>query len=211
MKKKFLSLMMAAAVVATTSVSAFANTTQTITNPEDEGGEANVTITGDIENSTGDTKPNTLNVTVPTAANFTVDQHKTFVGTKIKVENNGTQAIDVFAYEFKDPTVSSGVIVKKKSEITSLETNNVALRLEGSEGTAFFDSVPGNVRGVYKDEEHSEWQNNNDGVKLAKIAKRGSYELRLEGEVGSSATVSSKPERDNFILKLKIKKAQKAE
>lgn len=206
MKKKFLSLMMAAAVVATTSVSAFAST-QKITNPEDEGGQANITITGDIEDSEGTTKPNTLNVTVPTAANFTVNKDKKFVGTKIKVENNGTQDIDVFAYEFKDPTVSSGVIVKKKSEITNLETNNVALRLEGSDGTAYFASAPGSVKGVYKDEDHSDWNNDGDGVKLANIAKGSSYELSLEGEVGSNANVSSKPERDNFILKLKIKKA----
>ena len=209
MKKKFLSLMMAAAVVATTSVSAFAET-QKITDPEQEGGQANVTITGDIEDSKGTTKPNTLNVTVPTAANFTVDQHKKFVGSKIKVENHGTQNIDVFAYEFKDPTVSSGVIVKKKSDITNSETNNVALRLEGSDGTAYFASEPGNVKGVYKDEGHTDWssEGGDDGVKLANIAKGNSYELRLEGEVGSEATVSQKPERDNFTLKLKIKKAQ---
>ena len=206
MKKKFLSLMMAAAVVATTSVSAFANT-QNITNLEDEGGQADITITGDVKDSLGATKPNTLNVTVPTAANFTVDQQKKFVGTKIKVENNGTQDIDVFAYEFVDPTVSSGVIVKKKSEITDLATNNVALRLEGSSGTAYFASNPGNVKGVYKDEEHSGGGETTDGVKLANIAKGKFYELRLEGEVGSSATVSTTPERDNFILKLKIKKA----
>ena len=208
MKKKFLSLMMAAAVVATTSVSAFANT-QNITNLEAEGGQANVTITGDIENHEGATKPNTLNVTVPTAANFTVDQHKKFVGTKIKVENNGTQDIDVFAYEFVDPTVSSGVIVKKKGEFSeSDKTNIIALRLEGSSGTAYFASNPGLVKGVYKDEEHSGGGETVDGVKLANIAKGGSYELRLEGEVGSSATVSQTPERDNFTLKLKIKKAQ---
>ena len=207
MKKKFLSLMMAAAVVATTSVSAFAST-QNITNSEGEGGQANVTITGDVKDSTGATKPNTLNVTVPTAANFTVNEKKKFVGTTIKVENNGTQDIDVFAYEFVDPTVTSGVIVKKKSDITNSETNNVALRLEGSDGTAYFASEPGSVKGVYKDEEHSEWTDNDgNGVKLANIAKGNSYELRLEGEVGSNATVSTKPERDNFILKLKIKKA----
>ena len=206
MKKKFLSLMMAAAVVATTSVSAFAST-QKITDLEDEGGQADVIITGDIENSSGVTKPNTLNVTVPTAANFTVDQNRNFVGTKIKVENNGTQDIDVFAYEFKDPTISSGVIVKKKEEVltTADKTSIIALRLEGSNKTAYFASEEG--RGIYEDEKHLTAATD-DGVKIAKIAKGHSYELRLEGEVNSTATVSEKPERDNFVLKLKIKKAQ---
>lgn len=209
MKKKFLSLMMAAAVVATTSVSAFANTTQTITNLEDEGGQAEITITGDVKDSLGATKPNTLNVTVPTAANFTVDQNKNFVGPKIKVENNGTQAIDVFAYEFVDPTVKSGVIVKKKEEALQADkTSTISLRLEGSSGTAYFASEPGTVKGVYKDEGHSAGGDDaNDGVKLANIAKGKFYELRLEGEVNSSATPPQTAERDNFILKLKIKKA----
>lgn len=207
MKKKFLSLMMAAAVVATTSVSAFASTTQTITNLEDEGGQADITITGDVKDSLGATKPNTLNVTVPTAANFTVGENKKFVGTTIKVENNGTQNIDVFAYEFVDPTVKSGVIVKKKAEaLQASETNTISLRLEGSSGTAYFASEPGSVKGVYENEEHS-GEHGADGVKLANIAKGKSYELRLEGEVNSNATPPQTAERDNFILKLKIKKA----
>lgn len=205
MKKKFLSLMMAAAVVATTSVSAFANT-QKITDLEDEGGQAEVIIRGDIENSSGITKPNTLNVTVPTAANFTVDQNRNFVGTKIKVENNGTQAIDVFAYEFSDPTIDSGVIVKKKADVLAQDkTSVIALRLEGNGETAYFASEKG--KGIYQDEKHLT-PAEAEGVKVASIAKDHSYELRLEGEVKSDANVSETPERDNFILKLKIKKAQ---
>lgn len=205
MKKKFLSLMMAAAVVATTSVSAFANT-QTITDLEDEGGKAEVTITGDIKNSSGLTKPNTLNVTVSTAANFTVDQNKKFIGPKIKVENNGTQAIDVFAYEFVDPTIDGGVIIKKKEEVLAQnKTSVIALRLEGNGKTAYFASEEG--KGVYEDENHLRAAGEK-GVKVANIAKEHSYELRLEGEVNSEATPSQTPERDNFILKLKIKKAE---
>ena len=205
MKKKFLSLMMAAAMVATTSVSAFADT-QKITNLEDEGGQAEVIITGDIENSSGITKPNTLNVTVPTAASFTVDKNRNFINTKIKVENHGTQAIDVFAYEFADPTVDSGVIVKKKDEVLSdNKTSVIALRLEGNGKTAYFASEKG--KGIYQDENHST-RAEEGGVKVASIAKDHSYELRLEGEVSSNAEVSETPERDNFILKLKIKKAE---
>lgn len=207
MKKKFLSLMMAAAVVATTSVSAFAST-QTITDSEVVGGEADVTITGNVENSRGETKPNTLNVTVPTAANFTVNQHGKFLGTVIKVQNNGTQDIDVFAYEFVDPTVDSGIIVKKKTALEdSALTTNIALRLEGKNGTAYFDSVAGDARGVYKDSDHQQ-KGDEDGVKIANISKGKFYDLKLEGDVASNATVGGTPESDNFVLKLKIKKAK---
>ena len=208
MKKKFLSLMMAAAVVATTSVSAFASTTQTIQDSEEVGGQAQIKVTGDVEDINGHTKPGTLNVTVPTAANFTVNKNKKFVGTEIKVQNNGTQDIDVFAYEFKDPTQSSGIIVKKKSDIQNDDkTNVVALRLEGDLGVAHFASVPGSNRGVYDNVEHT-GSVSEDGVKIANILKGDSYDLRLRGDINENSPIVDKPESDTFTLRLKIKKAQ---
>ena len=48
MKKKFLSLMMAAAVVATTSVSAFAADTKLIDSADDQAAQSDVKITGKI-------------------------------------------------------------------------------------------------------------------------------------------------------------------
>ena len=209
MKKKFLSLMMAAAVVATTSVSAFASTTQTIKDSADVGGQAQITVTGDVEDSRGHTKPGTLNVTVPTAANFTVNKDKKFVGTEIKVQNNGTQDINVFAYEFIDPTKDSGITVKKKSEAQSGDkTNIIALRLEGNSGVAHFASEAGSNRGVYDNEEHNTTgPASEDGVKIANVLKGDSYDLRLRGDLNESAAVVTTPESDTFTLRLKIKKA----
>lgn len=213
MKKKFLSLMMAAAVVATTSVSAFASTTQTIKDSEEVGGQAEITVKGDVQDSTGHTKPGTLNVTVPTAADFTVNQEGKFVGTEIKVQNNGTQTIDVFAYEFIDPTQNAGINVKKKSDLHDAEaTNNVALRLEGNAGIAHFASVAGIDRGVYADEAHTASANqeavSKDGVKIANILKGGFCDLNLKGDVAKNATIVQTAESDTFTLRLKIKKAQ---
>ena len=213
MKKKFLSLMMAAAVVATTSVSAFASTTQTIKDSEEVGGQAQITVTGNVEDTDGHTKPGTLNVTVPTAASFTVNKEKKFVGTEIKVQNNGTQDIDVFAYEFIDPTQNTGINVKKKSDLHDADaTNNVALRLEGNAGIAHFASVAGIDRGVYADEAHtasaSQEAVSKDGVKIANILKGGFCDLNLKGDVAKNATIVQTAESDTFTLRLKIKKAQ---
>ena len=207
MKKKFLSLMMAAAVVATTSVSAFASTTQTIKDSEEVGGQAQITVTGNVEDTNGDTKPGTLNVTVPTAASFTVNKDKKFVGTEIKVQNNGTQNIDVFAYEFIDPTKNSGITVKKKGDLQSSDkTNIIALRLEGNSGVAHFASEAGNNRGVYENEEHT-GSASDDGVKIANILKGGFYDLSLKGDINENASLVTTPESDTFTLRLKIKKA----
>ncbi|MFQ6881976.1 hypothetical protein [Clostridium sp.] len=209
MKKKFLSLMMAAAVVATTSVSAFASTTQTIKESDEVGGQAQITVTGDVEDSEGHTKPGTLNVTVPTAASFTVNKDKKFVGTEIKVQNNGTQDIDVFAYEFIDSTKNSGITVKKKSEAQNGDkTNIIALRLEGNSGVAHFASEAGSYRGVYDNEEHNATgPASEDGIKIANVLKGDSYDLRLRGDLNENANVVSTPESDTFTLRLKIKKA----
>lgn len=209
MKKKFLSLMMAAAVVATTSVSAFASTTQTIKDSEEVGGQAQITVTGDVEDTNGDTKPGTLNVTVPTAASFTVNKDKKFVGTEIKVQNNGTQNIDVFAYEFIDPTEGSGITVKKKSGLQSGEkTNIIALRLEGNIGIAHFNSEAGDNRGVYAKEDQTD-RAGEDGVKIANILKNDFCDLSLKGDIPNNPTVVDTPESDRFTLRLKIKKADK--
>lgn len=208
MKKKLLSLVLAGAMVASTSVSAFAATGQNVTvikNSETETGQAEVTITGDIEDNKGTTKPGTLNVTVPTAANFSVNQNGEFIGTEINVQNSGTQNIDVFAYEFIDTTKNSGITVVKEADLPNQARSKVALRLEGSDGTAYFTSAPEN-RGVYSNLGCSD-AGGTDGVKIATINKGGSYELRLRGTIDSTQTELQTPENDTFTLRLKIKKA----
>ncbi|MEI3369079.1 MAG: hypothetical protein V8R03_09135 [Clostridium sp.] len=168
-----------------------------------------ISITGNVEDGNGNTKPNTLNVTVPTVASFTVNKNKMFLGTQIRIQNNGTQDIDVFAYEFKDPTQSSGIIVKKKSDIQNDDkTNVVALRLEGDLGVAHFASVPGSNRGVYDNVEHT-GSVSEDGVKIANILKGDSYDLRLRGDINENSPIVDKPESDTFTLRLKIKKSEK--
>lgn len=166
-----------------------------------------ISITGNIEDGNGNTKPNTLNVTVPTVASFAVNKNKIFLGTQIRIQNNGTQDIDVFAYRFADPTIESGIIVKKKEELSENDkTNIIALRLEGSSGTAYFASEEG--RGIYEDENHINAATEG-GVKIANILKGNYYDLRLEGETHVGASVTDIPESDKFTLILKIKKSEK--
>ena len=64
MKKKFLSLMMAAAVVATTSVSAFA---ANVTGSDASEAQTDVTITGNVQDNQGNDAVGTFKVTVPTS------------------------------------------------------------------------------------------------------------------------------------------------
>ena len=205
MKKKFLSLMMAAAVVATTSVSAFAASDATVSK---DGGEVNVTITGSVNDEQDHAPEGTISVTVPTALTFTVNKDGGFTGTSLTITNNGTEAVDVFAYEFTDINSSNGIEVKKQLEEND-NRSKVTLNLSGNRGIANFASTVGSGKGVYN---AGLADASGDGVKLASIDKLGSSqntgELTLNGEAGQSKTTQvSKAIREDFTLKLKIKKA----
>ncbi len=210
MKKKLLSVLMAGALVATSSVNAFATDTKVIDGLETQSHETNVEITGDIADKNGDVKPGTLNVTVPTAATFSVNDKNVFTGTSLKIVNNGEQEIEVFAYEFIDVNDTTGINVVKKESLTDQNRAHVSLKLAGNAGTAYFTTTKTNGaeedRRVYSDEGCTQY-GDATGIKVAKIAKNNSYDLRLEGEAGKDGEAVEQAIRDNFTLKLKIAKA----
>lgn len=210
MKKKFLSLMMAAAVVATTSVSAFAAESENvISGPESKTYESKIEMTGDVLNDGGLSVPGTLTVTVPTTASFTVDQSGVLSAAKIRIKNNGTQNIQVFAYEFVDINGGNqGINVTNKAALkdglTDAARNNITLKIYGDAGTAYLSSNSTN-RGVHKNPELNQAADTDDGIKLATINASKTGELTLDGEAGKGTLAD--PVRDMFTLKLKIKKA----
>lgn len=208
MKKKFLSLMMAAAVVATTSVSAFADTVSAVGGKvnglDDKEYTTEVQIKGDVENTGGNILPGTLSVTVPTAATFRVTNENKLEGTKINVVNNGEQDIDIFAYKFTDPTGDSGINVLGKNAISGKDRRNITLKLIGNLKTAYLSSNAGSSNGIYPDENVAE--TGNGEIKIADVPQGGTRELSLEGEAGSQGEVST-PVKDTFTLVLKIKKS----
>lgn len=209
MKKKFLSLMMAAAVVATTSVSAFAaDNIESVSNGKINGADnkeykTDITITGDVEDTQGN---GTLSVTVPTAASFRVKNDNTLQGTKINVKNEGTQGIDVFAYQFIDTTKSSKITVLGKDDLESAKRTSVSLGIGGNLTTAYLGSDPGNSKGIYKDENLNE--ESTDSIKIASVPKQSEYELTLSGEAGKLKDEIGEPVSDNFTLVLKIAKTK---
>ena len=205
MKKKFLSLMMAAAVVATTSVSAFASATETVT---ENDSTVEVKVNGIVNNHLDQAPAGTLSVTVPTALSFTVSSQGKFAGSDINVVNNGTQAVDVFAYQFIDTTPTTGIVVK--NDLTTLgKRSDVGLRLNGNEGTAYFKSEEndGTNKGVY-DEKKASHEN---GVKISTIQGSNNDTLYLKGDAGSDLTLDGSAQNDGinekFTLRLKIKKS----
>lgn len=219
MKKKLLSLVLAGAMVASTSVSAFAAEPTLVGNgkingPDNQEYSTNVNIEGNVESDGGQVKPGTLSVTVPTTAAFTVYKNGDFQGTQINVENLGTQSVDVYAYRFVDTTSTEGKGISAigKDRLSNEKRTMVNLWIRGDEGIAYLGSELGDENnGIYEDEN---LETGVEEVKIATVAKTSSKQLALEGEAGKknkdNDQINGKVEEavnDNFTLTLKIKKS----
>ena len=203
MKKKFLSLMMAAAVVATTSVSAFADDYSWSENAEQD---VNVNITGDVADNSGHTVSGTLSISVPTATTFTVGSTGTVTTTAITVQNRGTQAVDVYAYKFTDNTPTEGITVVGKNQLESAQNYaTLSLRLNGSAGDAYLKSEEGK-NGVYTDV-NCGTEASGTGAKLLSVGGNKKDTITLEGTTKANAGAPSAAIQEKFVLTLKFKKA----
>ena len=208
MKKKFLSLMMAAAVVATTSVSAFA---ANVTGSDKSEAQTDVTITGNVQDNSGHDAVGTFKVTVPTTASFTVNKTGVFLGTDLEISNEGSQNIDVYAYQFVDKSGRDKINVVKESEVTddqaSKQSTTVSMKLTSGGNVAYLRTD--NNGGVYESDS-SDAAPNAPGVKLLNLTSGNELsptkgKIKLEGKAGQS--VGGTAVSDEFTLTLKIKKA----
>lgn len=200
MKKKLLSLVLAGGMLASTSVSAFADTTVTT-----DGQQVPVTIKGSVNGEGDKPAPGTLSVTVPTTLSFAVKNDGSLDGTYIRVQNDSSQAIKVYAYEFADATENSGITVYNSGTLN--KKSDVILKLRGSHGTAAFKSetTGQSNNGIYT---LAGVKATGDGVLVSNILNGQSDDLHLEGEAGSvDIDNSTEGVSDTFTLRLKIKKA----
>lgn len=206
MKKKFLSLMMAAAVVATTSVSAFAKDYKWT---EGKDQNADVTITGNVTNNQGHVIPGTLSVSIPTATTFTVEQSGDLTAPQVTVENKGTETVEVYAYKFVDQTSTEGeqiTVISEDALNDSTQRDKVTLKLEGNRGSAHLKTVTtGN--GVYTDPNCTKAAGET-GAKLISVEGNTSESITISGKTNKTVDAPSTAVQDKFVLTLKIKKAQ---
>lgn len=210
MKKKFLSLMMAAAVVATTSVSAFAEDT-IIKNEDTTSPTTEVQITGSVTDGDGRMPDSTFKVTVPTTATFSVDQNGGFKAPTLTVKNEGSQKVDVYAYSFEDNTGEGNINILSPSDFADkhdAKRSDVKITLRGSSGEKVYLSSK-NGNGVNNQENFAGGDGGDDGFKVLGleactdgVAKIGKISIH-----GTAGTGSTKAVSDTFVLTLKIKKA----
>ena len=212
MKKKFLSLMMAAAVVATTSVSAFADTKEYEIEPKTEK-DVPITITGDIQNKQGQVLESNITITVPTAATFTVNPQGVLTSPTIEVRSKSNDEVSVIAKEFKDitPEAGRGITVVSESDVKrsdqEVPRTNVSLKLSGNRGVVSFKSEA-DGSGVYNEEGTTK----DTGKVIGVVSNTENLDLKLTGFAGKAASddsVEGAPQdavRDTFTLVLKFKR-----
>lgn len=236
MKKKLLSLVLAGAMVASTSVSAFAaskngegqdvispTTTPTtpiavpngeITGEDNKEYTTDVTVQGSVASDSGALPSTTFNVTIPTKAAFTVNKDGVLEGTPIKVSNKGTQKIDVYAYKFVDTTGEDKIKVDSESSVKVKNRSNVNLTIGGKLKVLHLKSEQTNAtdkNGLYTDKELNH-EAQGDSLKLTSLAPGESEDLKLQGSAGKNnadldQNIKSNGLSDEFTLTLKIKKA----
>ena len=213
MKKKLLSLFLAGAMVASTSVSAFADT-QDVT-VGSNGATHPVEIEGNIADTHNATLPGTITVTVPTRVNFTVNSTGQIEGGVINIKNKSKESVEVIAKQFTDTNPESGIIVKKdfSGEQNTPDKRFVSLTLEGQTSVGLTSDRT--ATGLF------ELKSGNQDIGAAEVDTKASLgvilpekdlSLKLKGTAKGNDRgeyeAPGKAVSNNFTLTLKIQKAK---
>ena len=224
MKKKLLSLVLAGAMVASTSVSAFAATVSqtptSATKPQEfivteTDADAEVTIDGKIANSSNELPAGTISVSVPTAASFTVDNTGKLIGSNITITSQNSEEVEVFAYRFNDRTgnvginvVNAGELKAENSRAQEADRRKISLKLEGNEkAVSLITQTSTNKNGICKFGTNDVAETEED-KKIGVVSSSRELTLKLEGEgvTASDARALADPVSDTFTLTLKLRK-----
>lgn len=207
MKKKLLSLVLAGAMVASTSVSAFAEAnTKNVDVFEGKESTTQINIKGDIYNSENKPVAGTVTVTVPTSTTFTVDKNGVLTAPDIVIRNNGEETVSVIAESFNDSTAEGNINIVHESEfdrgVDNIERKKVSLKLIG-ENTYHLKSVnQGDEKGIYKADGNKAEEN----PVLGNVRANSDLTIKVEGKAGKSGEPLAEAVTDNFQLVLKLKK-----
>ena len=174
--------------------------------------DAIIKTEGRIRSNAGETPRKTISVTIPTAAIFTINKDSEFIGSNIKITNNGEDAIDIGVHDFIDPSKELGIklVTTQSVKQNSNERNTNSIVYRRNEINLY---LQGNIKKVYLGDRKiinslgDENLANESDRKIAKVLPNQSVMLILNGEAGIESLEKNSPIQDRFILILKIKKS----
>lgn len=158
---------------------------------------------GKMNEDAGETPHGRFNVTVPTTASFTVKNNSEFIGTSIKITNNGEKPVDVSVANFIDVDGDYGIKL-----ITDTEVNDTKKRNEVNlflENTAENKKIYLGNKKLYS-ELGTEEITQEEKKKIAKVLAGSTSTINISGKAGTSTEGIEDPISNRFTLILKIKK-----
>lgn len=165
---------------------------------------------GQMKANAGETPKKVINVTVPTNASFTVKSDASFIGTTLKIKNNGELPVDISVADFIDPNGDYGIQLVTDQDVnsnisrTSYKRNQINLWLE-NEGES--KKIYLGNRKLYSEIGSTESIIADEDKKIATVLNETTSTINICGKAGTNALDRDKPIRDNFKLILKIKRS----
>ena len=158
---------------------------------------------GKMKEDAGETPHGRFNVTVPTTASFTVKNNSEFIGTSIKITNNGEKPVDVSVANFIDVDGDYGIKLITDTQVDATKKRNeVNLFLEN---TAENKKIYLGNKELYSDL-GTEAITQEEKKKIAKVLAGSTSTINISGKAGTSAEGIEDPISNRFTLILKIKK-----
>ena len=158
---------------------------------------------GKMKEDAGETPHGRFNVTVPTTASFTVKNNSEFIGTSIKITNNGEKPVDVSVANFIDVDGDYGIKLITDTQVDATKKRNeVNLFLEN---TAENKKIYLGNKELYSDL-GTEAITQDEKKKIAKVLAGSTSTINISGKAGTSSEAIEKPIGNTFTLILKIKK-----
>ena len=158
---------------------------------------------GKMKEDAGDTPHGRFNITVPTTASFTVKNNSEFIGTSIKITNNGEKPVDVSVANFIDVDGDYGIKLITDTEVDATKKRNeVNLFLENTDENKKI--YLGNKK-LYSDL-GTEAITQEEKKKIAKVLAGSTSTINISGKAGTSTEGIEDPISNRFTLILKFKK-----
>lgn len=163
---------------------------------------------GKMNKDSGDTPQKRISVTVPTNAVFTVRNDSTFIGSAIKITNNGEVPVDISVDKFIDVDGDSGIKlitnedVKENTSGSTYKRNEINLWLENE---AENKNICLGNRKLYS-ELGTEEITQDEKKNIAKVLGASTSTINISGKAGTNALDRDMPIQNRFTLILKIKK-----
>lgn len=164
---------------------------------------------GKMNKDAGETSQKRVSVTVPTNASFTVKNDGTFIGTALKITNNGEVPVDISVAEFIDVDGDSGIKlitdedVKENTSRSTYKRNEINLWLEN---IAENKKICLGNRKLYSELGEENLISEEENKKIAKVLAGNTSTINISGKAGANSLDRDVPIQNRFTLILKIKK-----